>query len=40
MMNAATKAFFQTAGIALLVVIAVNVANSQWPTSKKITHPL
>lgn len=39
-MNAATKAFLQTAGIAALVVILINVAESQWPDVKKITHPL
>lgn len=39
-MNAATKAFLQTAGIAVLMIILVNVAESQWPMTKKITHPL
>lgn len=39
-MTANTKAMLQTAGIALLMIILVNVAESQWPATKNITHPL
>lgn len=39
-MSADTKAMLQTAGIALLVVIGVNVLETMVPASRKITHPV